>query len=429
MGRILVAFALLLVSPLTATAQAPSRVHINFGYRYVRAKSLGANSIVTSPPNVTQLVFGAEAGVTVRLSPHTSLLATFGRSQSTSAPLTITIGFNPQVITGRAAYSITDAMGGVEFSRAATGPFVALLAGISTAGDTFDGPSNRAIFVPLLDQGDRRVFAVRSVAGVNIVPRSRRVGARLEAGFDILPRADNFQTVGPHTPWHFRAAASATVGVGAPMPAPAASSSPRPVYVGMGAGIEIKDASAFRNPAGSVARPAAFVALGKEVSRRIAVEAFAQSERSESVDWQWRYLFGQPYHDDRATHRDTLMLGRVRVLGFCSAKICVEPFAGAGFVAHHAVDRIVADCGSDLHPKNPCEPVTPKVNDDEWQWGFAANGGAAVRINLSPKVALSPMAQLSYFRHDESLFRDNFRGPSSGKRWAPLFGVGLVIRP
>jgi hypothetical protein len=426
----LVTVALLLVTPLTAAAQGASRVRIAFGYRYVRAHSLGHNSVVTSPPNVTQLVFGAEAGITVRLSPHASLVATAGRSRSASAPLAITIGSsNPQVITGRATYSITDAMGGVEFSGAGTGPFVAFLAGISHSGSHFDGASGRASLVPSLDQGDQRVFAVRPAAGVNIVSKSRRLGVRLEGGFDILPRVDNYETVGPDTLWHFRAAASATIGIGAPMPAQTRPSSPRPVYFALGAGIEIKDASAFRNPAGFHARPVGFVLLGKEISRRVAVEAVVQAERAESVDWQWTYLFAPPFTQDRATHRDTLLLGRVRLLSVCATRVCFEPFAGAGFVAHRAIDEIVGDCGDSSHFKNPCEPVTPRPGAAEWQWGLAANGGAALRINLSSTVALSPMAQLSYFRHDESLFRDNFRGPASGKRWAPLFGVAVTIRP
>lgn len=175
--------------------------------------------------------------------------------------------------------------------------------------------------------------------------------------------------------------------------------------------------------------PAGSFGLGVKVARKIGAEVVVQAERQHSVDWKWRYLFGQPYHDDRATHRDTLFVGQIRLLDACASRVCIEPLTGAGLVLHHAVDRIVADCGTDFKPKNPCEAVTPTIWDEEWDWRFAATGGVAVKFVVSPRVAVSPMAQLSYVRHPRSLVDSNFRGPSSGSRRVPLFGVTLTIKP
>jgi hypothetical protein len=418
---------LLFGAAVPAAAQAPARVHITLGYRYVRAQSETPPSFVIDSDGVKALPLGAEVGAIVQLSPRVSLVAAAGRSQSIGRMVTIQAGTTQPAETGKATNSLTDAMGGVELSRAATGPFFAVLAGMSIAGKTLDTPSNREIFVPSLDQGYERAFAIRPVVGVNIVPKSRRLGARLEAGMDILPRRNTSASYEPDTVFHFRLGASGSIGVGAPMPAPTVPSSARPVYFGVGAGMEFKNPPAKSNPAGVHVLPASLITLGKEVSKRIAIEGIVQSEKLTSVDWRWTY--SSPYTEDHSTHRDTLLLGQVRFLGPCRKNMCFEPFAGAGFVAHRAVDQIVGDCGDSSHFKYPCEPVTPKPSRAEWQWGFAANGGAGLRINVSPRIAFSPMAQLSYFRHDESLFRDNFRGPSSGNRWAPFFGVALTIRP
>lgn len=425
MKRALLLSALILGAAVPAAAQAPARVHITFGYRYVRASTEKPSMSAADTQGVHALALGAEVGATARLSPKVSLVATAGRSQSMGRAVTTAVG-SAQPATGSATNSLTDVMGGVEFSGAATGPFLALLAGISIPGKTFDGPSNRGIFVPSLDFGRGRTLAIRPVVGVNIVPRSRRIGARLEAGFDIIPRVETFTSSSPDTIYHFRFAASGTIGVGRPMPPATTPTYARRFYLGIGAGAEIKQRANFRTPS-TRALPAGFISLGKEVSRRVAIESVVQTEKSESVDWRWFYT--NPHTENVATHRDTLILGQVRALDLCAGRACFEPFAGAGFVAHRAIDRIVAECGSSAGA-TPCAPVTPRLSGrPEWQWRFAANAGAAMRINISKTVAVSPMAQVSFFGHDKYLFRDNFRGPSSGKKWAPFVGVSLTIRP
>jgi len=427
--RALLLSALILGAAAPAVAQAPSRVHVTFGYRYVRANQERPSSSVTDLQGVHGLPLGAEVGATVRLSPKVSLVATVGRSQTLGRTLTMKFGSTQPATTGTATNTLTDVMGGVEISRAVTGPFVALLAGISIPGKTFDGTANQKIFVPSLDQGPERAFAFRPMVGVNIVPKSRRLGARLEAGFDILPRLNPRVSLDPGPVFHFRLAASGSIGIGAPMPAATAPKTSHPWYFGLTGGLAVKPGDERFDASGDKTRMAGSFNVGKRLTPRLALEAAAETETLETVDWKWRYLFGQPYHDDRATHRDTLLLGRLRVLGLCAGNVCVEPFLSGGAVAHHGVDRIVADCGNDLHPKNPCEPVTPVVNQTDLQWGVAGDAGAAVQFALSPRVALAPVAKISYFRHERSLFRDNFRGPDSGSRFAPFFGVSLTIRP
>jgi hypothetical protein len=417
--RTLLVCALLTSIAAPAAAQSPSRVHISFGYRYIRARSYSISA--TPPPGIRSLPVGGEFGVSVRVAPKVSLIGAFGASWSARVP--VPDGFGNPPPNGTARFSVFDAMGGVKFSKIGDGPFVALLAGINLPHTSFAGTSKIGDRLNVLDQREGRHFTVRPMAGIDF-GSARRVGGRVEAGWDIIPRVDVLSPK-PETISHFRVAASATMGVGKPFqPAPRSAHS-NPFYVNFIGGLEIKDEGA----AAKETIPLGGLSAGLRWPNGSAIEAAVQAEKSQDVDWKLRYLFSQPYTNHSATHRDTLLLLQFRQFDQCARSICLEPFGGAGFTAHHAVDRVVADCGTDIHPKNPCEAVTPYVADDEWQWNLALTAGAAMKVIVSRKVSIGPFVQMSYLGHTRDLFRDNFRGPDGPGPFVASFGVILTIRP
>lgn len=205
---------LLLSAPAIAAAQAPPRVHISFGYRYVQAQSINRSD--TQHPGLKRLAIGGEVSIAVRIAPVVSLMGSFGRSER--GAITVLKGGLPlnSTETGTVAFSVTDLMGGVKFSRAGSGPFVALLAGLSMPGMRFENVSGAMQSVISLDQGRNKSFAWRPMAGIDFGRPSQRAGGRIEAGWDIFPRAERVTTsaVQSVTVTHFRFAASVTIGIG-----------------------------------------------------------------------------------------------------------------------------------------------------------------------------------------------------------------------
>ena len=161
------------------------------------------------------------------------------------------------------------------------------------------------------------------------------------------------------------------------------------------------------------------------LTKWIAVEL--EAGRSASVSWPYTYSYPSDITKHTAEHRDTLLLGNVRVRAKCWAVVCAEPVAGAGIAIHHSSSVLTATCGQVGVPL-PCTPAS-KVDWDANEMKLAMGFGADVSLGMNGRVAVVPSIRVHFIDHySGSLHGMDHRLPDAGDRWFLAFGVSISVR-
>jgi hypothetical protein len=172
-------------------------------------------------------------------------------------------------------------------------------------------------------------------------------------------------------------------------------------------------------------KPAPAATVGVFLSKAVAVEA--QVERSTLVTWPYTYSYPEDITKHTAEHRDTLLLGNVRIRVKCRSAVCIEPVAGAGLAVHHSSSVTTATCGQVGAPL-PCTPAN-KPDWDANELKLALDFGADVRLGMNPRFAIVPSLRIHFIDHNsDALHGTDQRLPDSGDRWFLAFGVSISVR-
>lgn len=187
------------------------------------------------------------------------------------------------------------------------------------------------------------------------------------------------------------------------------------VYGSAGINMELKD--------GKHAAPAG--AVGVFVNRVIGVEFSA--EIGDRHDFNYTYSYSSTLNTKRAgTHRDSLLLGGVRVRPRCGA-FCVEFVASAGIVVHHTSSLITAEC-----PTFPTVQPCTSVNKLDWNTGELAKAysfGVDVPIgSKGSRVRVAPSLRVSYIDHGGHKHFSGAHEPGFSEKWFVSFGGLISIR-
>ena len=172
-------------------------------------------------------------------------------------------------------------------------------------------------------------------------------------------------------------------------------------------------------------RPALAATFGVFVTNVIAVEA--QVERSTLVTWPYTYSYPEDITKHTAEHRDTLLLGNVRIRAKCWSSVCFEPVAGAGIAVHHSSSLTTATCGQVGVPL-PCTPANT-LDWDANEPKLAFDFGTDVRLGMNSRFAIVPSFRVHFIGHDpQTLHGTDQRQPDSGDQWFLAFGVSISVR-
>jgi len=172
-------------------------------------------------------------------------------------------------------------------------------------------------------------------------------------------------------------------------------------------------------------KPAPAATVGVFLTKVVAVEA--QVERSALVTWPYTYSYPEDVTKHTAEHRDTLLLGNVRIRAKCWSSVCLEPVAGAGLAVHHSSSVTTATCGQVGAPL-PCTPAN-KLDWDANEAKLALDFGADIRLKMNTRFAIVPSVRVHFIDHNSNALHGmDQRLPDSGDRWFLAFGVSISVR-
>jgi hypothetical protein len=168
--------------------------------------------------------------------------------------------------------------------------------------------------------------------------------------------------------------------------------------------------------------PAPVAGAGVWFGRFIAADATIEVGRSQSFDYGTSY--SAPIRHRTGTHRDTMILGSVRVRPACGFPICAELVGGAGIGLHHTSSLIREECGYVGVPQ-PCTTVN-RVDWSESEPAFAMSFGVDFPIGRpSSRVTAMPSVRVSNLRHTYQMHLEGNHEPSLPEDW--FVSVGLLI--